>query len=371
MLEICKRHTSTTHGKIRLGVGISVIFIAAMVFGLLIMAKPYAVYATGEKVAEPWVISVDNEEIVVVESKVAGESVVSGVQAAYGMDLVEQQEADLGENVKVEKYIFEEADTHPVVMTAEEALDYILTENKTDQPLMEVPTTEIISGEEAIPFETEEVESDELLKGEKEVETEGVEGTRSFVAELSLINGKEVSRVELSSEVSKKPVTKVVLVGTKEEEEVVEEPATTNNGGGGYTNTTTTATNSGSGYTAPAQSYAPPASGSGSSLAGYATQFVGTPYVWGGNSLSSGVDCSGFTCAVYRAYGVSLPRTSYGQGACGTPVSAANRAPGDLMYYGGHVGIYIGGGQMVHASTYGVGVVVQPVYGYPQYRRLI
>ncbi len=369
MLEICRRHTSTTHGKVRLGVGASVIFIAAMVFGLLIMAKPYAVYATGEKVADPWVINVENEDVVVVESKEAGESVIAGVRAAYGMDLIEQQEAPLGEDIKVEKYVFEEADTHPVVMTAEEALDYILTENDGNQPLMEVATTEVISGEEAIPYETKKVETDELLKGEQEVETEGVDGVRSFVAEVSLVNGKEVSREELSSEVAKEPVAKVVLVGTKEEEE--EEPAQNCGGTCSASNTGTTSSSSSSYSYTPSYSYAPPASGSGSSLAGYATQFVGTPYVWGGTSLGSGVDCSGFTQAIYRAYGVSLPRTSYGQGACGTPVSPSNRAAGDLMYYGGHVGIYIGGGQMVHASTYGVGVVVQPVYGYPQYRRLI
>ena len=92
-------------------------------------------------------------------------------------------------------------------------------------------------------------------------------------------------------------------------------------------------------------------SGSGSSIVDYATQFVGNPYVWGGTSLTSGADCSGFTQSVYAAFGYSLPRTSYEQQNWGTEVSYADAQPGDLICYGGHVAIYMGNGQIVHASN--------------------
>ena len=92
-------------------------------------------------------------------------------------------------------------------------------------------------------------------------------------------------------------------------------------------------------------------SGSGSSVVDYATQFVGNPYVWGGTSLTSGADCSGFVQSVYANFGVSLPRTSYEQQNCGTEVSYANAQPGDLICYGGHVAIYMGNGRIVHASN--------------------
>ena len=92
-------------------------------------------------------------------------------------------------------------------------------------------------------------------------------------------------------------------------------------------------------------------SSSGSSIVDYATQFVGNPYVWGGTSLTSGADCSGFTQSVYAQFGYSLPRTSYEQQNWGTEVSYADAQPGDLICYGGHVAIYMGNGQIVHASN--------------------
>ena len=92
-------------------------------------------------------------------------------------------------------------------------------------------------------------------------------------------------------------------------------------------------------------------SGSGSSIVDYATQFVGNPYVWGGTSLTGGADCSGFTQSVYAQFGYSLPSTSYEQQNWGTEVSYADAQPGDLICYGGHVAIYMGNGQIVHASN--------------------
>ena len=86
-------------------------------------------------------------------------------------------------------------------------------------------------------------------------------------------------------------------------------------------------------------------------VADFAVQFVGNPYVWGGTSLTGGADCSGFTQSVYAQFGYSLPRTSYEQQNWGTEVSYADAQPGDLICYGGHVAIYMGNGQIVHASN--------------------
>ncbi len=96
----------------------------------------------------------------------------------------------------------------------------------------------------------------------------------------------------------------------------------------------------------------------GKQIANYACQYVGCPYVSGGTSLTNGADCSGFTYRVYADFGYSLPRTSYSQRSSGTGVDYANAQPGDIVCYEGHVGIYIGGGKIVHASTPSSGIKI-------------
>ena len=96
----------------------------------------------------------------------------------------------------------------------------------------------------------------------------------------------------------------------------------------------------------------------GQQIASYALQFVGNPYVYGGTSLTNGADCSGFVQSVYKNFGISLPRTSGAQGASGRAVgSLAEAQPGDLLWYSGHIAIYIGNGQIVHASTTKTGII--------------
>lgn len=100
-------------------------------------------------------------------------------------------------------------------------------------------------------------------------------------------------------------------------------------------------------------------SGAGSSVASYALQFVGNPYVYGGSSLTNGTDCSGFTMSVYAHFGVGLPHSSGAQRSAGRDVGGlANAQPGDLVCYSGHVALYIGNGQIVHASTAKTGIKV-------------
>ena len=98
----------------------------------------------------------------------------------------------------------------------------------------------------------------------------------------------------------------------------------------------------------------------------YAKEFIGNPYVWGGTSLTKGADCSGFVMSVFKKYGVRLPHSSRAQANCGTTIKVSEAKPGDLIFYGkgktiNHVAIYIGNGQVVHASNPKTGIRISNV----------
>ena len=145
--------------------------------------------------------------------------------------------------------------------------------------------------------------------------------------------------------------------------------AANNNNGGGSGNR-----NNGGNGTKPAPAPAPTPSGGGSGNTSTAQAIVnaaysqlGVPYVWGGTTPGVGLDCSGLTQYCHRVAGISIGRTSEVQGGGGKAVS--NPQPGDLVCYESHIGIYIGGGQMIHAPHTGDVVRVANVYGSPWYRR--
>lgn len=107
------------------------------------------------------------------------------------------------------------------------------------------------------------------------------------------------------------------------------------------------------------KTYANPTGSSGADVVQFAKQFVGNPYVYGGTSLTNGADCSGFVMSVYKNFGVSLPHSSAADRSVGASVNGLENAqPGDIICYSGHVGIYAGNGQIVHASTSRTGIIV-------------
>lgn len=162
------------------------------------------------------------------------------------------------------------------------------------------------------------------------------------------------------------------LIETKKAEEAVS--SAPNRGGNVNTGgSSSSASNGSSSSNSGGSTVAPPSEGAASAVVSYAYQFIGRPYVFGATGPDS-FDCSGFTSYVYRnAVGREITRTTYSQINQGRPVSRDQLQPGDLVFTNGveHVGIYVGGGQMIHAARPGVGVIVGPIYNYSSARRIL
>ena len=150
---------------------------------------------------------------------------------------------------------------------------------------------------------------------------------------------------------------------TKDKAEAEETPAATQN------ESESESSSSSSAAATPAETPAPTANTHASSVAALAMQYVGVPYVWGGSS-PSGFDCSGLVSYVYAQFGVSLPHQSEGIRAAGTVVSASEARPGDVVWWPGHVGIYMGNGMMVDAANESLGVQYAAVYSGATYLRI-
>ena len=224
---------------------------------------------------------------------------------------------------------------------------------------------------EASEFELEEEEAymEELLAQYKatysDYEVKLAKAKQDAAVYTAQVKSQQASIASLQKEIEKKQQevddAKKAVEQSKEAEKAAAESENSSSGNQGSSDhASSSSSSSSSSGSSGSKSYAPPGSATGANIAKYACQFVGNPYVPGGTSLTDGADCSGFVMSVYKAFGISVPRTSWAQGAYGKEVSYADAQPGDVIYYGGHVGIYIGGGQIVHASTQKTGIKYSP-----------
>ncbi len=229
---------------------------------------------------------------------------------------------------------------------------------------------QLAAEKEALEAEQAEMQQqEEALEAEMAVLEESKAQLASLQAKLkaqtadyeALIKKANQEAAVAAAQLKQEKTQLAALQKARDQAAKAEAAAAAGNGGGGTSASTggTTASPTGN-YSSNYNSVIDNASGSdlGKTIAKYACQFIGNPYVAGGTSLTNGADCSGFTYRVYADFGYSIPRTSYAQRSAGTGVDYANAQPGDLICYDGHVAMYIGGGMIVHASTAKTGIKI-------------
>lgn len=202
------------------------------------------------------------------------------------------------------------------------------------KPIVNITTVQKKTYTKTIKYKSVTRKSSKILKGNTKVKQAGKNGKKKITSNFTSVNGKVTDEEVLETKVTKKPVKEIILEGTK----VVRAPVASSTDAGAADRAT---------Y-----------SGNGSDIANYALQFVGNPYVYGGSDPVNGADCSGFVMAVFNRFGISMAHDASVMGSYGRGVSLAEAQPGDLICYGYHVGIYIGGGQLVHAMNEENGITI-------------
>lgn len=225
--------------------------------------------------------------------------------------------------------------------------------------------TELIRQQNA---EIQKIEEEEKKAAEEAARKAAEEAAKKAAAEEAAKKAQEEANKKAAAEASKKSSS------TSGSNTVASSGSSTsskeNNNTSGSSSSAATSKDNGSsssgssGSSGSSVSYNP----TGQSVVNYACQFVGNPYVWGGTSLTNGADCSGFIMSVYAKFGVSLPHSSGAMAGCGRAVSYSEAMPGDIICYAGHVAIYMGGGQIVHASNAKDGIKIS---GNAAYRPIV
>lgn len=302
-------------------------FLALMLFvSYLFVTAPYGVTEDGQRIDVPYAIKAGGIELAVVADETTAQLVLEEFKSSQMSRSGSMLDFDTEPLLLVVPKDLSRGKGPAVVQPSDEALARMTAACEGSQPFLTTHLTEQITKIVSIPYKTKTEESSDHLKGYSKVLTQGVNGQKEVVTNVVRIDGKVVGTTVVSETVLVKPVTKVILEGTAK-------PV--------YTYVS---------RSVPTSSQAYPGT-TGADVVAYAKKFLGNPYVYGGTSLTNGTDCSGFTKSVYAHFGVYLPHASSAQRYYGVRVSYSQAKPGDLIFYSGHVAIYIGGGKIIHASN--------------------
>lgn len=295
----------------------AVTMVLAMCFFMAMPARAAA--ENGSFLTTPWVVKSDGEPVCYVASRDAGLQVLTGLRIAYYDSVEKQQNATVDSAVTIEK-VQKELSPATKVMSVREAVAFISEKNeekarKKEKAAVQLQYSATIKETKRVMHKVKVIKTDRLEKGEKEVHVSGNEGKYYEESEITQVNNDVVEKNVMKSSVVQEPTTEIIYEGTALSIE-----------------------------------------DKGMAIVALGKNYLGNRYVWGGESLEHGVDCSGFTMLLYRHYGVSLPHSSAAQGSCGEEVPQSEMLPGDLIVYSGHVAIYAGNDHIIHAAGEGQGI---------------
>ena len=271
------------------------------------------------------------------------------------------------------QYLYESGETSYVelLLTSEDVgdlinkVDYAEELQESDRRLLDqykAAKEAVVELQQQLAEEKEELQEMEAQLEEEKANLESVIAQKKseiadFDSQLSTAKAK-------ASEYQKKIKEQNAQIKQLQKEEEAKRKAAAAQSSTSSAGSSTASSGSTSGYSSKSSGKTATVSGGGggSSIASTGLRYVGNPYVYGGNSLTNGTDCSGFVHLIHSACGISTPRDSNSLAGGGRAVSESEMLPGDVVCYYGHVGIYIGNGQIVHASTPSSGIKVSNMY---------
>ncbi len=301
---------------------VAVVFAASAILVHVAQLEPvYAVKAGGE-------------ELFKVEDKATAEQVIEEVMDEYTPEGAQVNSIVLDKKISTNLSSVKRDKKDQEVMSKDEAVDYVLEQNAGEDPLFCVTVKAQVSDVEDVQARTEYMSDDELYEGNLELKQDGEDGSQVVTDQVISVNGAVLNTDSVGSTVIRESRSKVIRRGTKARPR---DTAWADYGGSII------------------------GTGNGNNIANFALNFVGNPYRYGGTSLTNGADCSGFIYAVYRHFGYNgVPRV--GAQRIGKGVALAEAKPGDVVFYGHHYAMYIGGGKVVHAYNSRRGICVTSVH---------
>jgi len=281
-----------------------------------------------------YAVKAGSQEIFKVKDKETAEKIIEDVMNEYTPEGAQVRQIVVDKKISTTTSSVRKDKADKQLMTEDEAVDYVLEQNAGDDPLFCVTVKANVSDVADVKAKTEYKADDEMFEGNLEKKQEGEDGSQVVTDQVISVNGAVLNTNNVGSTVINEATSEIIHKGTKVRPH----------------------------YTAWADySGSVIGEGNGNEIANFGLNFVGNPYRYGGTSLTNGADCSGFIYSVYHHFGYnSVPRV--GAQNIGRGVALAEAQPGDVVYYGHHYAMYIGGGKIVHAYNSRRGICVTSVH---------